>query len=61
MDHHHYTATVTGLLATASGLGVSMLPEIEAWLRILSLVIGCAVGVVSFLVIVRKWDVPPKD
>ena len=61
MDHQHFNATLTGLIATASGLGVSMLPEIEAWLRILSLVIGCAVGVVSFLVIVRKWDVPPEE
>lgn len=61
MDHHHYTATFTGLLATTSGLTVSMLPEVEAWLRIASLVIGCAVGIVSFLVIVRKWDAPPED
>ena len=61
MDHHQATASFTGLLATASGITVSLLPEIEAWLRILSLVIGCAVGVVSFLVIVRKWDVPPED
>ena len=61
MDHQHFNATLTGLLAVASGLGVSLLPEIEAWLRILSLVIGCAVGVVSFLVIVRKWDGPPEE
>lgn len=61
MDHHHYTATITGLLATTSGLTVSMLPEVEAWLRIASLIIGCAVGVASFVVIVRKWDVPPEE
>lgn len=61
MDHHQATASFTGLLATASGITVSLLPEIEAWLRIASLVIGCAVGVASFVVIVRKWDVPPED
>ena len=61
MDHHHYTATVTGLLATASGVTVSLLPEIEAWLRVSSLLIGCAVGIASFVIILRKWDVPPKD
>ena len=61
MDTHQATASFTGLVATASGITLSMLPEIEAWLRILSLVIGCAVGVVSFLVIVRKWDVPPEE
>ena len=61
MDHQHFNATLTGLVATASGITVSMLPEIEAWLRVSSLVIGCAVGIASFIVIVRKWDVPPKD
>ena len=61
MDHHQATASFTGLLATASGITVSLLPEIEAWLRIASLVIGCAVGVASFVVIVRKWDVPPEE
>ena len=62
MDHHQATASFTGLLATASGITVSLLPEIEAWLRIASLVIGCAVGVASFVVIVRKsLDVPPED
>lgn len=61
MDHHQATASFTGLLATASGITVSLLPEIEAWLRIASLVIGCAVGVASFIVIVRKWDVPHEE
>jgi hypothetical protein len=61
MDHQHFNATLTGLVATASGVTVSLLPEIEAWLRVSSLVIGCAVGIASFIVILRKWDVPPKD
>jgi hypothetical protein len=60
MDHHHFNATLTGLVATASGVTVSLLPEIEAWLRVSSLVIGCAVGIASFIVIVRKWDVPKE-
>ena len=61
MDHQHFNATLTGLVATASGVTVSLLPEIEAWLRVSSLIIGCAVGIASFIVIVRKWDVPPKE
>ncbi len=61
MDTHQATASFTGLVATASGITVSMLPEIEAWLRVSSLVIGCAVGIASFIVIVRKWDVPPRE
>ena len=60
MDHQHFNATLTGLVATASGITVSMLPEIEAWLRVSSLIIGCAVGIASFIVIVRKWDVPKE-
>jgi hypothetical protein len=60
MDHQHFNATLTGLLATASGVTVSLLPEIEAWLRVSSLVIGCAVGIASFIVILRKWDVPKE-
>ena len=61
MDHQHFNATLTGLIATASGVTVSLLPEIEAWLRVSSLLIGCAVGIASFVIILRKWDVPPKD
>jgi len=60
MDHQHFNATLTGLVATASGITVSLLPEIEAWLRVSSLIIGCAVGIASFIVILRKWDVPKE-
>jgi len=56
MDTHQASASITGLVATATGLTVSLLPEIEAWLRIASLLIGCAVGVASFAVIVRNWS-----
>lgn len=58
MDTHHTTATFTGLLATASGLSISMLPEIEAWLRVASLVIGCAVGLASLYAILRTRKPP---
>jgi hypothetical protein len=60
MDHQHFNVTLTGIIATASGVTVSLLPEIEAWLRVSSLVIGCAVGIASFIVILRKWDVPKE-
>ena len=58
MDTHQATASFTGLLATASGITVSMLPEIEAWLRIASLVIGCAVGLASLYAILRNRKHP---
>jgi len=52
MEHHQ--ATFIGLFATAGSITVSLLPEVEAWLRILSLVIGCAVGLFSLIAIIRK-------
>ena len=54
MDTHQAAASFTGLVATATGLTVSMLPEIEAWLRIVSLLIGCAVGLASLYAILKR-------
>ena len=58
MDTHQATASFTGLLATAGGITVSMLPELEAWLRIASLLIGCAVGLASLYAILRNKKHP---
>jgi hypothetical protein len=58
MDTHQATASFTGLLATASGITLSMLPELEAWLRIASLVIGCLVGLASLYAILRNKKHP---
>ena len=63
METHQATASFAGLLATTTGLTVSLLPEIEAWLRLASLLIGCAVGLASIAVIIRNWSTnhPPRD
>ena len=58
MDTHQTSASITGLLATATGLTVSMLPELEAWLRVASLVIGCAVGLASLYAILKNRKHP---
>jgi hypothetical protein len=58
MDTHQATASFTGLLATASGITLSMLPELEAWLRIASLVIGCLVGLASLYAILKNRKTP---
>jgi hypothetical protein len=60
MDTHQATASFTGLLATAGGITVSMLPELEAWLRIASLIIGCLVGLASLYAILRNRKTPNK-
>ena len=44
------------MLATATSIGISMLPEIEQWLRIGSLCIGIIVGLASLAVIIRNWS-----
>ena len=58
MDHQQAAASFTGLVATATGLTVSMLPELEAWLRVASLVIGCLVGLASLYAILRNRKHP---
>ena len=55
MDTHSFNAGITGVLATATSVGISLLPEIEAWLRIGSLCIGIVFGISSLAVIIRNW------
>ena len=56
MDTNSFNAGATGMLATATSIGISMLPEIEQWLRMGSLCIGIVVGLASLAVIIRNWN-----
>ena len=56
MDTHSFNAGMAGVLATATSVGISLLPEVEQWLRIISLIVGIAVGIGSLIVIVRNWN-----
>jgi hypothetical protein len=56
MDTHSFNAGMAGMFATATSVGISLLPEVEAWLRIASLLVGIAVGIGSLAVIVRSWN-----
>jgi len=56
MDTHSFNAGMAGVLATATSVGISLLPEVEQWLRIISLIVGIAVGLGSLIVIVRNWN-----
>jgi hypothetical protein len=56
MDTHSFNAGAAGMLATATSIGISMLPAIEQWLRIGSLCIGIAVGIASLAVIAKNWN-----
>jgi hypothetical protein len=58
MDTNSFNAGVTGVLATATSVGISLLPAIETWLRMGSLCIGIVVGIASLAVIIRNWNKP---
>ena len=43
-----------GVSATTGGFYVSIMPKIEAWLRITSLLVGIAVGLVTIVSLIRN-------
>lgn len=43
-----------GVAATTTGEIVSRIDTLEAWLRITSLIVGIAVGVITFIAILRN-------
>jgi hypothetical protein len=47
---------MAGVLATATSVGISFLPEVEQWLRIASLIIGILVGLGSLVVLAKNWN-----
>lgn len=55
MDTHSFNAGMAGMFATATSVGISLLPEVEAWLRIASLIVGIMVGVGSLVVLAKNW------
>lgn len=56
MDTNSLNASMAGIIATATSIGISMLPAIEQWLRMGSLCIGIIVGLASLAVIIRNWN-----
>jgi hypothetical protein len=55
MDTNSLNAGMAGVFATATSVGISFLPEVEAWLRIASLIVGIIVGIGSLIVLARNW------
>lgn len=45
-----------GILFPAGGITVSILPTVEAWLRVTSLAVGITVGIVSLIKLLKKKD-----
>ena len=44
---NHIKQGVTGITASAAGVGVSLLEVIEQWLRLGSLVVGIIIGLIT--------------
>lgn len=42
------------MFATGGGLTVSMLPRVEAWLRVASLFVGLVIGILTCISLMRK-------
>lgn len=55
MDTTSLNAGAAGMIATATSIGISMLPEVEAWLRIASLIVGILVGIGSLIVLYKNY------
>ncbi|MGN6553260.1 MAG: hypothetical protein ACTHLW_06015 [Verrucomicrobiota bacterium] len=47
---------IVGIIFPAGGITVSTMSQVEGWLRIASLLVGIAVGVVTFWKLIRKKD-----
>ena len=50
--HHHFSTTEKGVIGTVTSIGssvLSMLPQLEAGLRIAGLLIGFCVGVATLI------------
>jgi hypothetical protein len=55
MDTTSLNAGAAGMIATATSIGISMLPEVEAWLRIASLIVGILVGIGSLIILYKNY------
>lgn len=58
MDTHPFKTLATGLVGTGTSLGAaaySMLPHLEAWVRLGSVTIGLLVGLLTLIKLARDF------
>ena len=56
-DHSPLKTLATGLVGTGASVGAaiySLLPHLEAWMRLCSVTVGLAVGIVTLYKLLRK-------
>jgi hypothetical protein len=59
MDDHQFRTLATGVLGTGTSIGAalySLLPQLEMWARVGSVVIGLAVGLITLVKLIRDWN-----
>jgi len=59
MDDHQLKTLATGVLGTTTSIGAafySLLPQLEMWARISSVIIGLAVGLITLVKLIRDWN-----
>jgi hypothetical protein len=62
--HHHFTTTEKGVIGTATSIGssiFSMLPHLEATLRIGGLIIGILVGLATLISVLHDIRKKQKE
>jgi hypothetical protein len=59
MDEHQFKTLATGVLGTTTSIGAalySLLPQLEMWARVSSVIIGLAVGLITLVKLIRDWN-----
>jgi len=59
MNGDQLKSAATGLIGSATSIGAavySMLPHLEAWMRLASVAVGLAVGIVTLVKILRDLN-----
>ena len=57
MEHHPLKTLATGLVGASTSLGAaaySLLPHLEAWMRLASVSVGLLVGIVTLIKLFKK-------
>lgn len=59
MDEHQFKTLATGLLGTTTSIGAalySLLPQLEMWMRVGSVIVGLVVGLLTLVKLIRDWN-----
>ena len=59
MDEHQFKTLATGFVGASTSIGAalySLLPQLEMWMRVGSVVIGLAVGLLTLVKLIRDWN-----